>query len=141
MRKKVSYPPFVFHGIKANHLGHPREGNLRVFGGDTETVRGEPMTVQAFDGEGLLFEYVTGATVFKTLADWLFARSRNRGVNVCYFHFLRFDMPVVFYEKRLAMYEQISEIKFKLHGYECELLFGKVCKATISKKDRTVHLL
>lgn len=140
MRKEITYPQFVFGGIRPNHRAIPLEKNLRIFGADSETFKGEPITIQAHDGTDTLFEYVTGPTVFKTFIPWLFDRSRDRGVNICYFHFLRFDMPVVFYEKRLAMYEQISEIKFDHHGYECELLFGKINKATIKRKGRTVHL-
>lgn len=140
MRKTIEYPQFVFSGITPNHRATPLDKNLRIFGGDSETFEGEPMTIQAHDGTDTLFEYVNGRTIFKTFMPWLFDRARDRGVNICYFHFLRFDIPIVFYEKRLAIYEQISEIKFDLHGYECELLFGKINKATIRKSGRIVHL-
>lgn len=141
MRKAIHYPQFVFGGIRANHRAIPLAKNLRVFGGDNETYMGEPHTAQLYDGKDLLFEYVTPATVFKTWATYLFDRSRDRGVNICYVHFLRFDSPVIFYEKRLAMYEQVSEIKFDYKGYEIEMLFGKINKVTISRKGRKVHLL
>ncbi len=136
----MTYPQFVFGGIKANHRAIPLEKNLRIMGGDSETFEGEPMTIQAHDGTDTLFEYVTGENIFETFAPWVFDRSRDRGVNICYFHFLRFDMPIIFYKKRLAMYEQLSEIKFDFKGYECELLFGKINKATLKRKGRTVHL-
>ncbi len=140
MKKSVHYPQFVFGGIRANHRGTPLEKNLRLFGGDNETFEGEPHTVQLFNGKDLLFEYVTPETVFKTWASYLFDHSRDRGVNICYVHYLRFDSPIIFYKKRLAMYEQVSEIAFDFEGFECELLFGKINKITLKKKGRTVHL-
>lgn len=140
MRKAIEYPQFVFGGITPNHRAIPLDKNLRIFGGDSETFKGEPITVQMHDGTDTLFEYVTGSTIFGTFVPWLFDRSRDRGVNICYVHYLRFDLPVFFYEKRLAMYEQISEIAFEHRGYEIEILFGKVNKATLKRKGRTVHL-
>lgn len=141
MIKDVQYPQFVFGGIKANHRGIPDPKNLRIFGGDNETVQGEPHTVQLYDGHDLLFEYVTPETVFKTWAGYLFDHSRDRGVNICYVHYLRFDCPVIFYEKRLAIYEQVSEVKFQYKGFDCEILFGKINKITLRRLGRTVHIL
>lgn len=140
MRKAIQYPQFVFGGIKANHRGSPLSENLRIFGADTETFNGEPHTIQAYDGHDLLFEYVTPATIFKTFTQYLFDRSRDRGVNICYVHFLRFDSPVIFYEKRLALYEQGSEIKFRYKGYNVEMLFGKINKITLERAGRKVHI-
>lgn len=140
MRKSIEYPQFVFSGIKANHRGSPLAENLRIFGADTETYEGEPHTVQAYDGHNVLFEYVTPGTIFKTLAEYLFDGSRDRGVNICYIHFLRFDSPVIFYEKRLALYEQGSEIKFRYKGYNVEMLFGKINKITLERAGRKVHI-
>jgi hypothetical protein len=141
VQKRIEYPQFLYGGIKANHRAFPVEGNLRLFAADTETCLGRPLTLQAHDGTDTLFEYVTDDTIFKTFRDWIFDRSRARGVNICYFHYLRFDLPVLFVEKRLTMYEQVCEIKFDYKGVECELLFGKINKATLRYKDRKVHLL
>jgi len=141
MLKRIEYPPFLTGGIRANHRGFPVEKNLRLFAADTETVYGHPLTVQAHDGDDTLFEYVTDGTIFKRFRDWVFDRSRERGSNICYFHYLKFDLPVLFVEKRLTMYEQVAEIKFEHKGVECELLFGKINKATLRYKGRKVHLL
>ena len=64
MRKEVTFPKFVFGGIQPNHRAIPLDKNLRIFGADSETFKGEPMTIQAHDGTDTLFEYVTGATIF-----------------------------------------------------------------------------
>lgn len=140
MEKKVEYPQFSFGGIRANHRAFPIGKNLRVFGADTETYKGEPHTFQAYDGSDLLFKYVRPSTIFDSFIDYVEPRCRVRGVNIVYFHYLRFDMPVLFFEKRLAMYEQISEIKFDYKGWECELLFGKVNKATLRRNGLTFHI-
>lgn len=140
MIKKIFYPEFVYGGIKAALRGYPTPKNLRLFGADTETFNGEPHTIQAYNGVDLLFEYVTPATIFKIFSTYLFDNSGDKGVNLCYIHFLRFDSPIIFYEKRLAMYEQVSEIEFIYHGIQVEMLFGKINKITLKRKDRTVHI-
>lgn len=141
MKKTVEYPQFVWGGIRANHRAYPLDENVRIFGADSETARGEPMTIQASDGDEDLFAYVRPKTVFTTFRDWIFPRCRTRGVNVCYFHYLKFDLPVVFHQKRLAMYEQISEIEFELDGVSVEMLYGKVNKATLRYEGKTLHVL
>lgn len=141
MIKRVTYPQHIFKGITPNHKSYPQDANLKLFGIDTETRKGEPMTVQASDGVETLFEYVDGRDCFDVLMSWLFARCRSHGVNIAYAHFLRYDLPVIFFERRKDIYEQISEIKFKHHGYECNLLFGKVNKAEIVKGDRKLVIL
>jgi len=139
--KAVSYPKFLFSGVKANHRAYPLDDNLRIFGADTETLRGNPHTLQCYDGKDLLFKYVEGGECFDAFIDYVEPRCRNRGVNIAYFHFLRFDLPVLFYEKRLTFYEQISEIKFEYKGWDCEILFGKVNKATLKRGNVKFHIL
>jgi hypothetical protein len=139
--KEVSYPKHILKGITPNHRAYPRDHNLRLFSVDTETCKGLPMTVQAHDGVDTLFQYVDSSSCFDVLMSWLFDRSRSHGVNIAYVHYLKFDLPVIFVERRLDIYEQITEISFKHHGYACKLLFGKVNKAEIEKGDRKVTLL
>lgn len=141
MKKRVTYPLFTRRGITANHRSYPLDANLRVMGADTETCRGSPMTLQASDGEGELFEYVKPETIFPTFRDWVLPRCRSKGVNVCYVHFLRFDLPVIFFEKRLALYEQGNEFEFELHGCKVKGLFGKVNKFDIEADGKKLQVL
>lgn len=146
MRKAITLPKYVLAGIRANTRDYPLPSNLVVIGADTETVLGEPHAVQAFDGEATLFEYVTPETILPVFLEWIFRRARTRGVNLVYFHNLRFDLPVLFYKNRLDMYEQVSEIAFDVKTpsgvYEVKMLYGKINKATIVDDEGTeVHLL
>lgn len=140
MKKEITYPKFVKHGVGANHRAYPLGANLRVFGADTETYYGKPHTLQMYDGERLSFAYVESTTVFDAFTSYVAPKCRSRGVNIVYFHYLRFDMPVLFIEKRMEIYEQISDIEFDYHGWEVKMLFGKVNKATLRKDDITFHI-
>ena len=46
MLKRVSYPPHVFNGISPLMRDFKEGSPLRIFGGDTETFKGAPLTIQ-----------------------------------------------------------------------------------------------
>jgi len=139
--KSVEIPKHVRNGLKPTSKDHPLSHNLRVFGSDTETVHGEPMTVQIdgpeVDGrEDYLFLYVDKHTVFPEFWRWIRSRLRAGGVNICYFHNLNFDLRVLFRAYLKTMYEQNNDIGFdtEIDGQHLNvrILFGKVNKANIT---------
>lgn len=153
MQKTVEYPDHVTDGIRRNHRAHPLPANLRLFGADTETVHGLPHTVQLFDGdmkEGVWLSYVGKKSVFP--AFWTKVRPLMRvgGVNVCYFHNLKFDIMVLFSDHHIEIYEQGGAAEFFVEAdgqplrkkvseqpertvVHVEILFGKVNAATLTE--------
>lgn len=141
MLKTVSYPKFVLSGIRANHRATPLDSSLRLFASDNETFDGKPHYLTISDGSDFLGRYVKPSTVFETWRDWIFSRSRSRGVNLCYFHVLNFDSLVILYEKRSEIYRQGAEFHFDYKGCEIEGLHGKINALTIRYDDKILKVL
>jgi hypothetical protein len=153
VEKVVTYPDHVMNGIKKNHRAHPLPANLRLFGADTETVHGQPHTVQIWEGSvesPPWLAYVDKKTIFPVFWWWIRPRIREGGVNVCYFHNLHFDMMILFADHHLDMYEQGGSTEFFLEVdavklkkplsadplrrcLKVEILFGKVNAATVTE--------
>lgn len=156
MQKTVTYPRHVTAGILPNHRAYPRDESLRLFGADTETVHGTPHTVQVWAGphrDGGLGVQLIYTSVHDILSDfWSYMRPRLRegGVNLCYFHNLKFDLMILLADHHLEVYEQGasseffteidgSKLKRKLAAdplrpvLRVEVLFGKVNAMTISE--------
>lgn len=153
MLKEVEIPKHVRHGLRPTVKDYPLPTNLRVFGSDTETYHGDPMTVQIAGpcasieemlalmvkgGPGVdrYFSYIDKDTVFPEFWRWIRGRLRPGGVNLCYFHNLNFDLRVLFRAYLKTMYEQNNDI-----GFTCEIdgqclrvriMFGKVNKANVT---------
>jgi hypothetical protein len=151
VEKIVVYPSHVLEGIKPNHRAHPLPDDVRIFGADTETVHGIPHTVQVCeDGRTTFLQYVNVKTVLPTFWELIRPAMIPGGLNLCYFHNLKFDLMVLFADHHREVYEQINAIKFHLDvdarplpagWYKephkkvllCEILFGKVNAAEITE--------
>lgn len=117
MLKEVLTSAHVEAGIKRNHRAFPLPENLKILGGDTETYRGHPHTVQVCSGPSgaVTVDYVTDETILPTFcARVLAADLRPGGVNVIYFHNLHFDLPVLLFPYHRELYEQVSDIELYL---------------------------
>lgn len=150
MQKDVTYPDHVLSGITRNHRAYPLPKNLRLFGADTETVRGRPHTVQMWDGlrhkplrpgqrdpePDPWLSYVDRDTILPTFWELVRPGMREGGVNICYFHNLRFDLMVLFAAHHETMYEQVNAIKFHLSADARPLP-----KAWWKEPDKTVLLV
>lgn len=154
MQKTVTYPRHVTGGILPNHRAHPLPASLRLFGADTETVHGNPHTFQAWpgpdSGEGVTLKYVTKETIFPAFWVYLRGRLREGGVNLCYFHNLKFDLVVLLAAHHTAIYEQGGSAEFFVESdakplkvklsedpyrvvLKVEALYGKVNAITVTE--------
>ena len=144
MIKDVQYPIHVLHGIRPLTRGFARMENLRIFGADTETCMGEPITVQIDGPDDSFFVYTDRDRVFPDFFAWIFPRLRMKGVNICYFHYLNFDLRVLFRAYHLQIYEQFGDAKFIIPwpngDVEVRMLFGKVNKATLKCQGRCLQI-
>lgn len=121
------------HGIRENHRGYPKHGNIRVFGADTETCKGNIYSIQvASQGEECL-EYVTTVSAFPRLMKWIEPRCLDKGVNLVFFHNLRFDVTVLFKDFHETLYDQYNEIYLERDGYVIRMFYGRVNAVSIWK--------
>ena len=114
------------NGITENHRGFPKHGNIRVFGADTETCRGRIFTFQiASEGEETLTR-VHPDTAFSDFCRWIDRRILDKGVNIVFFHNLRFDLTVLLAPQQETIYNQYNDIRFERDGYIVQMLYGRV---------------
>lgn len=114
------------YGIKENHRGYPRDNNLQVFGADTETVKGRIHTIQVSGAGDKTLLYVSPKSAFKRLMDWLRPHLSEKGVNLVWFHNLRFDIAMLLGENHEAIYNQYNDIHLERDGYVIKMLYGRV---------------
>lgn len=114
------------YGIKENHRGFPTGKNIRVFGADTETCRGKIFTYQiASEGEEVIAR-CEPKSAFLHFMEWVNKRSVEKGVNIVFFHNLRFDLTVLFQPQQETIYNQYNDIRFERDGYVIQMLYGRV---------------
>src|SRR5262249_13854867 len=66
---------------------------------DTETVDGEPLTLQIADAGGVELAYVSRETILPTFLEALRRRGAATGPNLAWAHHLEFDFGVIFIEE------------------------------------------
>lgn len=116
----------IENGITENHRGYPKDKSIRVFGADTETCGGKIYTFQiASEGDQILMR-TCGGSAFKQFADWISHRSNERGVNLVFFHNLRFDITVLFEPQQETIFNQYNDVYFERDGYVIRMLYGRV---------------
>lgn len=164
MLKEVQYPLHIRKGLRPLLRDYPLARNLRLFGSDSETINGDPLTLQICGpfssmaelmayinqhkdarGPSDYFEYVDRDLIFPEFWRYLRVRIRHNGVNLVYFHNLNFDLRVLFRAYLKTLYEQNNDIAFttEVDGEELKIkiLFGKVNKAEIVSPRGRVQVL
>lgn len=97
MEKKIILPPYIqYGGIKRLAKGFPQKINLIV--ADTETIKGDPYTIQLFDGKTMSYTFHSNEDVLKTFVKYVRKRTQKDAFNIVYFHGLDFDMPVLLHK-------------------------------------------
>jgi hypothetical protein len=154
--KDVEYEPHHFKGISPLLRDFKYSDNVHIFGADTETFHGKPLSLQLAGPSDELFTYADKGDILPTFYNWIFGRARCKGINIVYFHNLRFDLRILFADHLLKIYEQFSDIYFEttiqgitippeeygkhLDRVEVKLLYGKVNKATFIYQGTVVHV-
>jgi len=72
---------------------------MRMVAFDTETVDGEPLTLQIADAGGVELVYVSRETILPAFLEALRRRGGSSGPNLAWAHHLEFDLGVVFIEE------------------------------------------
>lgn len=113
-------------GIIENHRGFPQKKNIRVFGADTETVHGQIYCFQAVSCGEETLTYCKPEDAFKRLMAWIMPRTIDKGINLVFFHNLRFDLTVLFSQDHQNIYDQYNDIRLERDGYVIQMFFGRV---------------
>jgi hypothetical protein len=69
---------------------------------------------------------VDPANAFRVLMQWVDQRTNERGVNLVFFHNLRFDLTVLFAPEQEQIYNQYNNIHLERDGYVIQMLYGRV---------------
>lgn len=124
-------------GLKESSKGFPVKTPFRIFGADTETVKGKPHTFQIVSEGEEVIERVDDQTVFKRFMAWLEPRLLDKGANFVFFHNLRFDLTILFIKEHEAIYHQYNDITIHRDGYWVKMFYGRVNMALIRKDEGT----
>lgn len=113
-----------------------------IYGGDTETHRGEPMTLQ-FYSEDIPCDdifWVSPRDALRTFLKWCAKRRRNVA-HVVYIHNLAFDLPELLYGEHAKLVES-SDFEFTVSDWQISGVFGAptFCRIT-NGHDITILLV
>lgn len=135
--ERLKLPKWIISGIRANHRGFP--DRYKIWGGDTETVHGEPYSLQLTDGADVDFYYVDKKNIMHTFCAWLDKHAYQKHPIVLWFHNLEYDLTTIFYD-HLELFQQ-EEINVRFYGWTFKLLYGKKIFGEVRKGDYHIRLL
>jgi hypothetical protein len=134
-------PRYIRDGIKPNHRGG-RMGRI-IYGGDTETVDGEPNSFQFYSEDVACndFYIVNKHTALKTFLGWCAKRKQDHE-HVVYVHRLRFDLVEFLYGAHTKLVSGGDEFRFRVGDWEISGVYGTPTFCRISNRNgRRVILL
>lgn len=124
MIKNIEITKFAKSGLKATLKGFPKR--YKLFGCDTETCNGEPLSLQIYDGninEEVFFSWVNKDTVLDTFLDYIKEHIDEKHPNIFYFHNLSFDLAVLLYS-RLDYFSEKAHLVCDYKGFHFDCLYG-----------------
>ncbi len=111
---------------------------LNLIVADTETIKGDPYSIQLYDGKTMLMSYQKDEDILKTLIDYCVPRMKKDAVNLCYFHFLSFDLPVILHKYHKLFIENEFELTIKKYNVSFEVFCGKFVFANMETENGTL---
>lgn len=135
-------PRWMREGIKQNDRGSSMRKYL--YGGDTETIQGEPLTFQFYSEDYACDDilWITDPSrASRMLTDWC-RKLPSRAQHIIYVHNLNFDMVSFFWDVKHKLVEAPSgEFDFQCHGWHVTGVYGAPTFARLSDGKRTVFLV
>lgn len=134
-------PRYLKHGIKPNHQGSRLD--KIIYGGDTETVRGKPNSIQFYSEDIACSDitFVSENTAAKQFIQWCESRKRNMQ-HVVYIHNLAFDLIEFLWGSHEKLVATGNEYEFNLYGWTVKGFYGTPTFCTVSKgHDRRIVLV
>jgi hypothetical protein len=122
-----------------NELSYPYR--LKYWGADTETVEGNPYSIQVSDGKNTDFLWVNSKNVLDKFLTYFEPKLWRGQVNVCYFHNLQFDLAVLL-KNYHHLFEGKTKLDFTHKGVKFEFVIGRIYFGFIKFPDnKTLKLL
>lgn len=141
MIKEVSIPAHVLKGILPLVRGASKTEDLKLFGADTESEHGLPMSVQIASADDDLFVYTNADHIFLDFWSWIMDRIWSGKPAFCYIHNLRFDTRILLSRELRKLYEQGGEFSFDIGNATVSGLYGKVNKVVIREGKKVLTIL
>lgn len=137
---ELTIPNYIREGIKPNDRG----GRLDrvIIGGDTETVEGEPNTIQ-FYSEDIAIDtifFVNNKSALKTFVKWMDSL-KVRAEYVIYIHNLKFDLIELLYGAHEKLVEDHGEFSFEVGDWTCHGVYGTPTFARFTKAKKSTVML
>jgi len=136
--RSLEIPRWLKGGIMPNDKGSA--ARKFIYGGDTETMDGPPITFQFFSehapqATGIIWvDDVRKAS--RLFLDWCDSLATN-AQHVVYIHNLAFDMPSLFWDcQELLVQTSSGEFEFELYGWKISGVYGAPTFARMTNKSR-----
>jgi hypothetical protein len=137
---ELCIPQYIRNGIKPNDRGGRMD--RIIYGGDTETVEGEPNTIQFYSEDIACNDifFVNNKTSLKQFVRWCDTRP-VRAEHVVYVHNLKFDLPEFLYGDHEKLVEDGSEFSFTVGDWNVTGVYGTPTFARFTKHKHSTVLL
>lgn len=130
MIKKIIYKDKI---IKLNHRSYPKR--YKLFTCDTETIVGEPYTIQLYDGNEVFFEYVNKDNILDVFLKYLYERGLSKQLNLVYFHNIVYDMSVILYKYHKEFLNK-KKIKINHRGFKIIFVYSNTSFCILKRKNK-----
>lgn len=114
-----------------------------IYGGDTETLRGKPMTMQFYSEDVACSDifFVSPETAADTFLKWCSTRKRDV-LHVVYVHALAFDLPEFLWGHHAKLVGPGGDFEFKLRKWSIKGVYGTPTFCRVSNgHDITVMIV
>ncbi len=135
-------PKWMREGIKQNDRGSSMRKYL--YGGDTETIRGAPLTFQFYSEDYACDDILwidDPIHASRILTKWC-KKLPAKAQHIIYVHNLNFDMVSFFWDVKDQLVEAPSgEFDFHIHGWHVTGVYGAPTFARLTDGHRTVYFV
>lgn len=119
--------------IKSNKIKFPKRYKLFVC--DTETIKGEPFTLQFYDGKTVEIFYVNKNNVLDKFLNYLFQKGLSKTSNVVFFHNIDYDLSVILYKYHKKFLGR-KNIKIVYKDFFITFVYSNTSFCVIKKKNK-----
>jgi len=143
MLKRIEFNNYLKEIVRFNKK-FPKRINL--IGGDTETIKGKPYTLQLMNDKKSELFFVNENNITETFINYVKENYDNRAFNVYFFHNLSFDLPIIFYGIMDRFLKNEFDYISLYDKYYIKVFCGKVYYANLfllkeKKKSKLIKIL
>lgn len=136
MNKKINWSRRkIIRKTKMKNLGI-----VKLVGVDTETISGEPHTIQYFGEKINQFNYVTADNITPKFIEFIDEQTKDCDTLLVYGFNYRFDLPVIFFEF-LENFQTEDCFEFLYEGYRIFIVYAQNTFAILKGKDKFIAMI